>query len=32
MEAATSGTMNLTITYKDDKIVKIQAGKAKEGL
>ncbi|MBN1354511.1 MAG: hypothetical protein JW994_07580 [Candidatus Omnitrophica bacterium] len=32
MEGFTSGTMMLRITYRDDKISKIQAGKGKEGL
>lgn len=32
MEAVTSGTMNLKVTYRNDKIIKIRAGKGKEGL
>jgi len=32
MEGFTSGTMNMRITYRDDKIIKIQAGRGDEGL
>lgn len=32
VEAAITGTMIVRITYKDNKITKIQAGKSKEGL
>jgi len=32
MEGLTSGKMNLVVTYRDDKVLKIQAGKGQEGL
>ena len=32
MEGFTSGEMKVTITYRDDKIIKIQGGKSREGL
>jgi len=32
VEAMTSGDMRLKITYRDDKIIKISAGKKEEGL
>ena len=32
MEGLTSGSMHLRITYKEGKIIKIQAGKSEEGL